>query len=67
VLAVISVLLGVIVAGAGVATLWYFLPTDGAVHVHRLVTKPFLDWLIPIVILTALSIGVALVVSGVVG
>jgi hypothetical protein len=33
--------------------------------VHPLAIKPVLDWLIPIGIVTALTLGVALMVSGV--
>lgn len=54
-----------IVAGAGVGALWYCKPRNG--QVHPLVTKPLLDWLIPVLIITAFAIGGSLVISGVVG
>ncbi len=58
-----SVISGVIVTGAGVGGLWYCRPRDG--HINPLVAKNVFDWLIPILIVTALAIGIALVVSGV--
>ena len=61
----LSVLSGVIVAGAGVGALWYCKPRNG--QVHPLVAKPLLDWLIPVLIITAFAIGGSLVISGVVG
>jgi hypothetical protein len=57
-----SIISGIIVAGGGGAGLWYFKPRDG--QVHPLALKPFLDSLIPISIVTALAIGVALIVAG---
>ena len=59
-----SIISGVIVAGGGGAGLWYFKPRNG--QVHPLTVKPLLDSLIPIAIVTALAIGVALIVAGVV-
>jgi hypothetical protein len=59
----ISVISGVIVAGGGVAGLWYCKPRNG--QVHPLATKPLLDSLIPILIVSAFAIGIALVVAGV--
>ena len=58
-----SVISGVIVTGAGVGGLWYCRPHNG--QLNPLVAKKVFDWLIPILIVTALAIGVALVVSGV--
>jgi hypothetical protein len=55
---------GVIVAGAGVGSLWYVRPQNG--QVHPLASKPVLDWLIPIGIVSALALGVALIVGAIV-
>jgi hypothetical protein len=60
----ISVLSGIVVAGAGIGCLWYCKPYNG--QVQWFVKAPVLDWLIPTVIVSVLAIGVALVVSGVV-
>jgi hypothetical protein len=54
---------GLAVAGSGVAGLWYCRPRNG--QVHPLAVAPVLDWLIPIGIVTALALGCALIVSGV--
>lgn len=63
-LAMISVISGLIVAGAGGASLWYLMPVDG--QPHRLARAPFLELLIPVGIVSALAIGVSLIVAGVV-
>jgi hypothetical protein len=60
----LSIISGVVVAGGGGASLWYFKPRNG--QVHPLAIKPLLDSLIPIAIVSALAIGVALIVAGVV-
>ena len=60
-----SVISGVIVAGAGVGGLLYCRPRNG--QPNWLVTMKIFDWLVPILIVTALAIGVALVVAGVAG
>jgi hypothetical protein len=57
----IFALIGIVVTGAGASALWYFLPTNGTVH--PLARAPFLDSLIPIGILSALAIGIAMFVS----
>jgi hypothetical protein len=54
---------GLAIAGSGVAGLWYCSPRNG--QVNPLAMKPVLDWLIPIGIVTALALGAALIVSGV--
>jgi hypothetical protein len=54
---------GLVIAGAGVGSLWYCRPRNG--QVNPLAIKPGLDFLIPIGIVTALALGVALMVSGV--
>jgi hypothetical protein len=59
-----SLLSGLVVAGASGASLWYLMPTNGVPH--RLARAPFLDSLIPIGIVSALAIGIALIVAGVV-
>jgi hypothetical protein len=56
---------GLIFAGSGAAGLWYCLPRNG--KVHPLVVMPVLDWLIPVGIVTALALGAALIVAGVIG
>jgi hypothetical protein len=59
---VVSVLSGFCVVAAGGASLWYMMPTNG--RVHLLAKKPLLDTLIPIAIISALAIGLALIISG---
>lgn len=59
------VISGLVVGGAGGASLWYFMPHDG--KTHPLAKMPLLDLLIPIGIVSALAIGVALIVAGVTG
>jgi hypothetical protein len=61
----ISVISGVVVMGAGAAGLWFAMPKDG--QPQPFAKAPVLEWLIPTMIVAALAIGVALVVSGVVG
>jgi hypothetical protein len=61
----ISFISGVIVAGAGVTGVWYCKPRDG--EVQWFVVAPVLDWLIPTGLITALGLGIALIVSAVVG
>lgn len=60
----LSVLSGLIVTGAGGASLWYFMPRGGVIH--PLARKPLVDSMIPIGIVSALAIGVALIVAGLV-
>ncbi len=59
----ISILSGIVVTGAGGASLWYLMPNNGVPH--RLARAPLLDSIIPIGIVSALAIGVALIVAGV--
>lgn len=59
----LSILGGLVVAGAGVGVFWYVRPRGG--KPHPLATAPVLESLIPIGIVGALAAGVALVVSGV--
>ena len=58
----LSVMSGIVAVAAGGATLWYFLPTEG--RVHPIAKLPLLDSLIPIAIISALAIGVSLIVNG---
>ena len=58
----LSIVSGIIVIGGGAAGLWCMLPRDGVTH--PLAKKPLLDSLIPIAIVSALAIGVALIISG---
>ena len=55
--------MGIVVTGAGGASLWYFMPHNGVIH--PLARKPLIDSIIPIGIVPALAIGVALIVAGV--
>jgi hypothetical protein len=50
------------VVAAGGVGLWYFRPTEG--QTHPLVKVPLLDSLIPIAIVSAFAIGVALIIRG---
>lgn len=59
----LSVISGLVVGGAGGATLWYLKPRNGVVN--PLVERPWLDFLIPVGIVAALGFGAALIVSGV--
>jgi hypothetical protein len=61
----ISIISGLVVTGAGAGGLVYFMPRGG--RVHPLATAPLLDSIIPIGIVSALAIGIALIVSGVAG
>lgn len=61
----LSVISGIAVAAAGIVTLWYCLPTDG--KPAAIATKPIFDTLIPILIVSCLSIGAALIIAGLVG
>jgi hypothetical protein len=54
---------GVLVTSGGAAGLWYCRPRNG--QVNPLAVKPGLEFLIPIGIVTALALGIALIVSGV--
>jgi hypothetical protein len=60
----LSFISGLVVTGGGVAGLWYFRPHNQVPH--PLAVKPGLDFLIPIGIVTALALGIALIVSGVI-
>jgi hypothetical protein len=59
----ISIMSGILFAGAGGTGLWYLMPRNG--QVHRLARQPLLDSLLPILIVSAFAIGVALIVAGV--
>ncbi|HVT54922.1 MAG TPA: hypothetical protein VHD34_02575 [Xanthobacteraceae bacterium] len=54
-------ILGVLVVGLSAWSIWYLLPRDG--KVHWLVTTPFLEWLLPLGIISGLSMGILMVVS----
>jgi hypothetical protein len=60
-----SILSGVAVFGAGIGGLWYCKPQQG--RVQWFIQAPVLEWLVPTAIVTTLAVGLALVVSGVVG
>lgn len=53
---------GLAVIGSSAAGLWYFLPRNG--KINPLVVLPVLDWLIPVAIVSALALGTALIMSG---
>ena len=59
-----SILSGLAVTGAGLASLWYAKPHNG--QVRWFATAPVLDWLVPVLILGTLAVGVSLVFSGIV-
>ncbi len=61
----LSVLSGMVVTGAGIGSLWYCKPRHG--EVQWFARAPILEWLIPISIVAALALGVAMVVSGLTG
>jgi hypothetical protein len=61
----LSFVSGLIVASGGVAGLLYMRPRNGVVH--PLARKPVLDWLIPISIISAFALSVALIISALVG
>jgi hypothetical protein len=57
-----SIISGVVILGAGGGGLWLMIPRNGVPH--PLAKVPFLDSLIPITIVAALAVGVALVING---
>jgi hypothetical protein len=59
----LQVFSGLIITGAGAGSLWYFRPHNG--QVHPMAVRRGLDFLIPICIVTALALGIALIVAGV--
>lgn len=58
----LSVLSGLVVAGAGSAGFWYLMPHNG--RVHPLAKMPVLDWLLPTLLVGALAFGASLIVAG---
>jgi hypothetical protein len=54
---------GLVVTGSGAAGLWYCLPHNG--QVRPLIVMPVLEWLLPVAIVFALTLGFAMMVSGV--
>ena len=61
----ISIISGAILAGGGGAGIWLLRPRNG--QPHHLAKLPFLDSMIPIGIVAALAIGVAMIVAGFIG
>jgi hypothetical protein len=59
----LSILAGIVLFGGGVTGIWYFKPNNGELHWHTKV--PVLDSVIPILIVGAFAIAVAIVVAGV--
>jgi hypothetical protein len=54
-------ILGLLITGVSAGTFWYLLPKNG--EVHRLVTMPFLDQLVPVSLVSGLAIGTTMLVS----
>jgi len=61
----VSAIAGAIVAALGGVSLWYFMPTHGKPHPYAKMI--FVQTLIPVCIVSAFAIGVALIVAGIVG
>lgn len=59
----LSTLSGAVLLVAGFAGIWYFKPHNGVPHWHTKV--PVLDSFIPIMIVGAFAIAVAIIVAGV--
>jgi len=55
-------ILGLLITGVSGGTFWYLLPKNG--EVHRLVTMPFLDQLLPVTLVSGLAIGITMLISG---
>ena len=53
--------LGFLIAGVSAWTFWYLLPKNG--EVHPIVTKPFLDQLLPVSIVSGLALGITMFIS----
>ena len=60
----LSIISGAIVASGGGFGLWYFSPHGG--QTHPLARQPLLDSIIPVSIVSALAIGVAMIIAGIV-
>jgi hypothetical protein len=58
----VSILSGIGLVAVGGASLWYMMPTNG--RTHPLAKLPILDSMIPVAIISALTIGLALIISG---
>jgi hypothetical protein len=58
----LSVISGIVIMGSGGGGLWFFMPNKGEPHAHT--TVPVLDSVIPILIVTAFAVGLALIVGG---
>ena len=61
----IAIVSGAVATGLGGAALWFCLPTNGVPA--PITKKPVLDILIPIVIVSLLAVGVAMLVAGFAG
>jgi hypothetical protein len=59
----LSILSGLVLLGSGFAGIWYFKPNNGEPHWHTKV--PVLDSVIPIMIVGAFAVAVAIIVAGV--
>jgi hypothetical protein len=59
----LSILSGLVLLGSGFAGIWYFKPNNGVPHWHTKV--PVLDSVIPIMIVGAFAVAVAIIVAGV--
>jgi hypothetical protein len=58
----VSILSGIGLVAVGGTSLWYLMPTNG--QTHPLAKLPLLDSMIPVAIISALTIGLALIISG---
>ena len=58
----LSIISGLVLTGGGGASLWYLRPQGG--QPHALTRLPLLDSLIPIGIVAAFAVGIAMIVAG---
>jgi len=56
------VIVGIVFIAASVGVLWRLLPTEG--RLHRLATTSVLESIIPLAIVAAFAIGLALIFAG---
>ncbi len=63
--AMIDIVIGIVILGAGCMGLWYFKPRNGKLHPHTNI--PVLDSVVPVSIVAAFGVAVAMIVAGVAG
>lgn len=61
----LDILSGIVLLVAGFAGIWYFKPHNGQPHWHTNV--PVLDSFVPIMIVGAFAVAIAIIVAGVAG